>query len=433
MKITLFFIIIVFTATMYCLSTELREGFNFQSSHQCIGWDFTKDSWKRRSCYLKNVCYLHDGLENNLTSRWIYIDDGVTNSNDLAVSLSPLIHKGIDKRLGKKASFHIYKDNFNLSSLPQRNGLHILYESYNAANFGHFIGDELLPLYHAAHNFGFAEKLNDIQILRWIDRTSDTTSPLRYSCESEGIYRDDEKIMERCKGFYDKLSPLLSLKRIETLNDFSESFCVSKMIVGIGMFSDHCEDPTEHGRKSQLNPANCNYGISTLLWQFKNHMMKNNDFLVENNTKSFNKVRNYMGKSTEILVNIQNGNNQKKRTPDNYIKSIKTVAKDLNKTVSFVIMSALSIQEQIYLISNARLFISAVGGSSFISIFLPKGSSVILVTDDYRDKQLDFGFYAGFSYIHVSYIMTSKSKRNLDETDLKLRILNRFKSDNIWS
>lgn len=196
----------MFKAIIHCFPSEFKEGLNFVSHHRCIGWDFTKDSWKRRSCHLKNVCYLRDGLENGLTSRWIYVDEfGVTNSNDLSVSLSPLAHKGLDRRLGKKLLFHIYKDNFNLSSLPQRKGIHILYESYNAGNFGHFIGDEMLPLYHAAHNFGFEEMLNDIQILRWIDKTSNTTSPLRYSCESEGY-----KNIEKCKGFYDMLSPLLS-------------------------------------------------------------------------------------------------------------------------------------------------------------------------------------------------------------------------------
>jgi hypothetical protein len=40
----------------------------------------------------------------------------------------------------------------------------------------------------------------------------------------------------RCKGFYDMLSPLLSQKPIIILNESSESFCVSDMIVGIYIY-----------------------------------------------------------------------------------------------------------------------------------------------------------------------------------------------------
>jgi hypothetical protein len=51
----------------------------------------------------------------------------------------------------------------------------------------------------------------------------------------------------------------------------------------------------------------------------------------------------------------------------------------------------------------------------------------------YRDKELDFGFYAGFSHIDTSYMITSKYNRTLDNNKLKLRMRHIFKSQDIWS
>jgi hypothetical protein len=62
-----------------------------------------------------------------------------------------------------------------------------------------------------------------------------------------------------------------------------------------------------------------------------------------------------------------------------------------------------------------------------------QGSSVILVTDDFRDKELDFGLYAGFSHMDTSYMITSKHNRSLEIKELNVRMRHIFKSQDIWS
>ena len=145
---------------------EARSSGSFFSYHRCVGWDYTETAWKRRTCHLKNVCYLRD------TGQWHYLNrhGSAVRLGDLSVSLSPLGRTGDGGSSGKQLNFVVLPATNSTAAsylrLPQRNGLHIMYESYNAENFGHFVGDELLPLYQAADLFGFADQLNDIQVVR---------------------------------------------------------------------------------------------------------------------------------------------------------------------------------------------------------------------------------------------------------------------------
>ena len=377
---------------------EVKSLGSFFSYHRCVGWDLTKTAWKKRTCHLKNVCYIRK------TAKWYYLNrhGNAVRQNDLSVSVSPLVHTDNDGSflhtdndgsIGKRLDFNLIPaaaDSSAYALLPQRTGVHIMYESYNAENFGHFIGDELLPLYQAADLFGFANHLNDIQVVRWIDN-----NPNNKACGTV----DDRR---RCDRLYNTMFPLLSRRPLQHLTANNESFCVSDLIVGIGMLSDHCEDRTFHGRLPDGDPR-CNYGSAQTFWRFREHLFNN----ARSKRGDLQATRHNVTAATIVVCTRRTGN-KLYRLPSNYERVMRTVALILNTTITFVDITTMPIDEQIDLVSQAQLLTSPAGGASFIGLFLPKGASMVLFSDKTHDRQLDFGFFSALSHVEVTYILTKR-------------------------
>ena len=369
-------------------------GSSFFSYHRCVGWDYTETAWKKRTCHLKNVCYIRE------TAQWYYLNrhGSAVRQNDLSVSLSPLGRTMDGGSSGKRLTFHVtsatHAATAEYAQLPQRQGVHIIYESYNAENFGHFVGDELLPLYRAADLFGYAQELNNIQVVRWMDG-----SPYNKACTTV-----DER--RRCDRLYNALFPLLSRRPLQLMTADNESFCVSDLIVGIGMLSDHCDDRTGHGRL-QNEEAHCNYGSAQQFWRFREHLVNNSRSRARTKRGALRATRRNITTAT-IVVSTRRMGDKVYRLPSNYEQAMRSVALILNQSIIFVDIATLPIGEQIKLVSQAQLLTSAAGGASFIGLFLPKGASMILFSDETHDRQLDFGFFAALSHIDVTYVLSKR-------------------------
>jgi hypothetical protein len=96
-------------------------------------------------------------------------------------------------------------------------------------------------------------------------------------------------------------------------------------------------------------------------------------------------------------------------------KTVENIAANLNLTVQSGLMHQIPLSEQINLISRVKLFITTTGGASMISLFLPEGSSVILISGN--DGYLDHNFYSFLSHINV-YFMTARDG-SLNENQLQ--------------
>ena len=289
---------------------------------------------------------------------------------------------------------------------PRHTGLHMLYESYNAEKFGHFLGDELLPLYRLNDTFGLTDQLNNdgIQVWRWVDHHPNNVDPCLSVNDSQ-----------RCGENYQRLFPLLSPRPLHLLGPTNASFCISDLMVGIGALSDHCEDITYHGRNHDKT-AQCNYGNSHQLWQFRNHMLANAAaaLLLLHNNASHSRTIDPRSSSPIpslplIVVITRRGSKKSYRLPSNYEQVMTNAVALLNHSLALVDITSLDINEQISLISRARILISPAGGISFIGFFLPKGAAMLLFTDPLEEGYLDFGLYSAF-YVKVSYVHTHKQQ-----------------------
>jgi len=350
---------------------------NIESTHRCVGWHFTSNSWLTQSCYYKNICYIN----NNDYNGWLYVksnEDMVTTTEDLIVSLLPQTTTD-DNMWGRKITMKIINADeaisMNLMNLPLRNDrIHILYESYIASNFGHFLADELLPLYALSYRFGITNKMNDIQVMQWKD-----IKPMEWSCDdltkekARGV--SNQFMRQECAKFYLHLFPLVTPVPLQLLSKDNDSFCVSDMLAGIGWLTDHCYDATNHGRNNVM--PNCPL-TGQLLWDFRLHLMNNNY-----------RISNTSNNDKPMIPLLVSGFDHK-RAPVGMRQKVENIASNLNLTATTSLMHQLSISEQIDLISRVKLFITTTGGASMISLFLPEGSSVILIAGN--DGYLDHNF-----------------------------------------
>ena len=405
---------------------------SFHSFHNCVNGDFHWTGFKRRTCAFNNVCWLSKkdaqaflNVTQPQAAMWVYVDAyALTSTDDTSTAISPLTIKVAtrpaeilpqDKWGGRKLSFHVAQAGdanvrAHVATLPMKRGLHLLYESYNAQNIGHFFGDELLPLFRLADVFDRVGALNTSQVLRWVDAT-----PLKYSCESKE-QRDENfgEVPAICGRFYRTLFPLLTDKPMKVINaSHTESFCAEEVLVGMGMLSDHCEDATDHGRRDKAVPM-CNLGVSSILWRYRGYLLDRARRITP--PAELHAVRNITSSGTYILVALRASPG---RLPPDIEPRMRALAQNLSVAVHFVDWVALTMAQQLEVTAHASVLVSAVGGAAFVGLFLPRGATLLLVTEHHRDRYLDFGFFSALAYLRTHFFVwtlstdVNKSLRNL--------------------
>lgn len=74
----------------------------------------------------------------------------------------------------------------------------------------------------------------------------------------------------------------------------------------------------------------------------------------------------------------------------------------------------MSLQEQIQVVSSTKVLISMRGGSSLLSVFLPKGATAVLLD---RGKPFDDMLYDNIPYFHVFSVQARRQVDNIYEYD----------------
>ncbi|GAB5363334.1 hypothetical protein AAMO2058_000873800, partial [Amorphochlora amoebiformis] len=91
---------------------------------------------------------------------------------------------------------------------------HVLYVSYNAENFGHFLSDELFPAFSMME--AFDELDYNIQMIR-----RELDNPIIYSCEYQRKNWGEVQ-WEKCMFRYKTLMPLLSQNEVITVKNYTK-------------------------------------------------------------------------------------------------------------------------------------------------------------------------------------------------------------------
>jgi hypothetical protein len=347
-----------------------------RSFHKCVGWD----TWESRTCYFKNLCFID--------STWYYFTDEsshtITSESFMKTSISTFTSTKY-KVIPWGPKLIKMKEIQNLEQYPYYKQLHFIYEAYNGENIGHVIGDELIPIFRALSLFGLEKFSSELQMIYHIPAV-----PMEGSCDGETM-KSNESFRKNCKRNYEVLPKLLTDFPLKRLNyNSKEEFCVSDLAVGIGMLTDHCKDASVHGRLTQESSM-CNIGMSNSIWDFRSHVLnrillndtKTNDFYITVMMRTDGKR---WPSNTEDLLSVMN----------------QTAIKWNIKLLIINEIHKLTLKEQLEIMKNTIVLITTSGGSSFIGLFLPKGSSMILVSP--MDSLLDFHFWEYVSHTKVQYI-----------------------------
>lgn len=168
--------------------------------------------------------------------------------------------------------------------------------------------------------------------------------------------------------------------------------CASRGLIGSGMFSDH-GDHRWHGDVSSDYDYPHNNGRGGHFRRYREWLMKNIGVNPETQVQ----------RDPYLVIVSQASSTKKRRKNMMFETQIEALSKSVGDRamVKGVQLAKLSLVEQVELLSKTSVFITAVGGSTVIGTFLPKGANVILY--HVEERRLDWDWWNNFPQIKASW------------------------------
>ena len=346
------------------LCPEQRPHHSAYSSSHCIGDSLTDGAWQYRSCRLQSVCY--DAVSKEFTYYANSHEDKDLSSKDLSVSLGPLSRVSHIEPWSTRVLHN--------TTVPDNaiwiDGISLLFEEYNAENFGHVLFDEVFPWYRLTDTFGLLDR--PFRPIHSVNKN------IVYSCEWRVVAGWDPDT-SKCDMFYEKIGAAFAGRSVEVLqrdyNDTWRPYCFENLLVGIGYMSDHGHDPSVHGVESKLNePELQNIGIASTFWNFRNEFMHRVGLVP---------ITDVVNGAAFVECNVVL--NSKEQTKDECATLASRLRHEFHtKQVPCNVrddidMKELSIKQQLELMSNTKVMVAPSGGSALVGLFLPRDATAVLL------------------------------------------------------
>ena len=395
------------------------------STHSCIGGGFTVDAWKHRTCHFKNL-YL-------VGRRWYYVTEkNVTSETELresfTVSLSPNNNKIWE--LPKFAPTFISETDFLVYLESERLDLcggrwetrpTFYFTEYNGQNFGHVIGDTLFPIYQGLHTFGLMHVSDNVacgfrDIVALEDMTGSSERP--WTCQwmrSNNFSKHGG--FQMCDKFRKQLRPLLT-NNFQTIceeaNDgFSSQLTIYQdLVAGSGNLADHCDDRTLHGKTNEFE-ITCNQGRERLWYDFAQALMRRVALPVAERKVLNILIWDRQDKRRTNLATFTNETLPALLSQSNMAVSVRRITR----------IEELTLQEQIQIFASTAIYIGPPGGGSFLTLFMPKGSTGIRISPNSKDCHLDWHVFNYVSQTHSVYICSPNGLADSISENLRQQVL----------
>jgi Glycosyltransferase 61 len=299
----------------------------------------------------------------------------------------------------------------------------IPFHSMNGANPGHLVWDDFLPIFTLLTMFQLEESA-DLLMMRYI--LKDKVRGLWASCD----WNDDKR--EACHKMQNKFLPLMMGKdpihELTTTESFdfdtkageakSSLVCAHHGLAGIGALTDHGTSKL-HGWGDADYKTTHNHGRGGMIYEFRNFMLQNIGQRIElEHQPPFRIV--FSENSSSVAHRNLDFSKQKRFLQQSFHPSY--------ASIESYVFSELSLEEQLEIASQASIFVTASGGGAVTSMFLPKGSSVIMyyledggVVNNVQTgtpARLDWDLFNNMAYLKVHWLPT----RTMD-ADANLRAL----------
>lgn len=383
------------------------------STAECIGESFSPDSWTYRSCLYRNLCFdmesnefvlfqsPSNGLMEQFKNSSIHF---FSSSLDTSVSLGGFAsnwQKGEKQRLKWSpkvldpkviASDGYYELIGDTVMIP--------YHPLAPHNIGHFIWDSLLPIYTLLSIFNLSD--SKLVLLRYVLNEK----PLPYSCAG--------KFREGCERNLRKLLPLVGVARstfsstedavlnVTTHKRQSRFVCSSHGAAGIGYLTDHGK--ASHGKRLTDYKGMHNHGRGPVLFGFRNYVLQSFGMDLPDQVRS-------IASPIRITFSLHSsGRNHRNLDFASQIVALKDRlgSKVVVESYNF---SDLSMEEEIEIVAQSSILITACGGGAVSAMFLPRGASLIMFYAEQQEgvanAKLDFDYLNNMGYVRTHWLSTT--------------------------
>jgi hypothetical protein len=234
-----------------------------------------------------------------------------------------------------------------------------------------------------------------------------------------------------CYNITTKFLPLLGVPRstyfssnrarLLVNHEASEStslVCAKRGLAGIGMLTDH--GMNKHGQLMDDYEAPYNNGRGVTFWRFRNYMLSQMGLLMRAPART---------SPYRVTFSINSSTNPSRRR--DFGQQVEMFQKQLqsfpNVQVQTVVLSELSLAQQITVVQESSVFISVIGGAASTAMFLQRNSCLILYYNDMDDfvrgsqgdkatmpSMLDWDFWNNASYLRVHWLPMKSMDSNED-------------------
>jgi hypothetical protein len=296
---------------------------------------------------------------------------------------------------------------------PELGSVFLLYQSFHAMNIGHLVWDDLLSLFSMLDLFDMQDDLK-LQAI-----------PLLVELKGEDkLWRctpSNWRKYELCVKAYRKFYPTLFGIATDCSGDILRTGNWLQGEAKIGTWHNHpkeaCPSSTDVGRGDNFQASyvllpqvlvgtgrlnnfgcedDCGIGRGPQFYRFRNFMMRNLFGSLESCLKNKQQPAGYITFSLSV-------NSSRPEQIYHFVKEIE-LARAIygDDKVKAVNMASLSMQGQADLVRNSAVLLSNHGGVSASSVFLSRGSSVLLYW--HGDKRYDHSFFESAGYFRTTWI-----------------------------
>jgi hypothetical protein len=437
-----------------------KDQINVETLSHCVGENYQeKSSWMKRSCEFSDFfcfdtttkdyvvfdraenekMYKHAESQDFIDISQSYLKKSHSKANTMSLGGINLKWAHDVSRLEWFPEIRILKDDESLSyyELPS-NVVLVPFHSMNGGNPGHLVWDDFLPVYNLLAMFQLTDESTELMMMRYVlknqegkEGTDDYSRGLWASCD----WTDEKR--DLCKKMYKKFLPLMLgsnpiYDEMPTTENFdfqpsdenagkkSTLVCARHGLAGIGALTDHGTSKL-HGWEDRDYQTTQNHGRGGIIYEFRNFMLTNMDIPIELNHKPPFRVV-FSESSSSIARRNLDFSKQKELLKQSFHPSY--------VSVESYVFSEMSMKEQLEIASQASIFITSCGGGAVTSMFMPRGSSIIMyymedggvIANKLTGKpaRLDWDLFNNIAYLKVHWLPAGTMET---ESDIKALFL----------
>eukprot|EP00934_Nitzschia_sp_Nitz4_P005080 Nitzschia sp. Nitz4//scaffold109_size72162//7818//8786//NITZ4_005833-RA/size72162-processed-gene-0.17-mRNA-1//1//CDS//3329532724//5070//frame0 len=245
-----------------------------------------------------------------------------------------------------------------------------------AFNPGHLVWDDFLPLYTLAQIFDMDDQ--ELFLLRHTldgDALWASCDWARRSEDCAFMLHKFGHLMNRNPNFNSSLTQRTVNLALSSDDDKPKSnlVCARHGLAGLGAVTDHGIEKG-HGWDPKDYEIVYNHGRGGQFWRFRNFMMTNLGFPVSNAPP---------GPPYRVIVSEKSSKSSSRSLDFTaQLQALKDAGLGVDQDTDVVFesyqMSNFSFEEQVKIVSNAAMYVTACGGGAVTATFLPRGASLMV-------------------------------------------------------